>query len=191
MNTWKLPTTVTVCGKEFAIRSDFRAVIDALEPFSDPELSEQEQAAACLKILYPVWRELPDLGQAFHAAMVFVNGGKEVPAHQPPRPRLLDWKQDAGIIAPAVDKVLGYSCRRCEYLHWWEFLGAFQGIGQGTFADVINIRSKHARGKKLDKAEQEFARENAGLIRLNRPTSAEEEAEKRRLLALLDENEVT
>ena len=33
MNAWKLPTTVTVCGQEFAIRSDFRAVLDALAPF--------------------------------------------------------------------------------------------------------------------------------------------------------------
>lgn len=190
MNAWKLPTTVTVCGKEFAIRSDFRAVLDALAPFSDPGLTEQEQAAACLKILYPAWRELPDPGQAFHAAMVFVNGGEELPTHQPHHPRLVDWQQDAGIIAPAVDKVLGYSCRRCEYLHWWEFLGAFQGIGQGTFAEVVNIRSKRARGQKLDKAEQEFARENAELIRLRTPVSAEGEAEKRRLLALLDGNEV-
>ena len=190
MNAWKLPTTVTVCGKEFAIRSDFRVVLDALEPFRDPELSEQEQAAACLKILYPAWRELPDLGQAFHAAMVFVNGGEELPTHQPHRPRLVDWQQDAALIAPAVDKVLGYSCRRCEYLHWWEFLGAFQSIGQGTFAEVVNIRSKRARGQKLDKAEQEFARENAGLIQLKSRATAEEEAEKRRLLALLDGNEV-
>ena len=190
MNAWKLPTTVTVCGKEFAIRSDFRVVLDALEPFRDPELSAQEQAAACLKILYPAWRELPDLGQAFHAAMVFVNGGEELPTHQPHRPRLVDWQQDAALIAPAVDKVLGYSCRRCEYLHWWEFLGAFQSIGQGTFAEVVNIRSKRARGQKLDKAEQEFARENAGLIQLKSRATAEEEAEKRRLLALLDGNEV-
>lgn len=190
MNAWKLPTTVTVCGQEFAIRSDFRAVLDALALFGDPNLTAQEQAEACLKILYPAWRELPDLGQAFRAAMVFVNGGEEIPAHQPHRPRLVDWQQDAALIAPAVDKVLGYSCRRCEYLHWWEFLGAFQSIGQGTFAEVVNIRSKRARGKKLDKAEQEFARENAELIRLRAPTSAADEAEKRRLLALLDGKEV-
>lgn len=190
MNAWKLPTTVSVCGKEFAIRSDFRVVLDALAPFGDPNLTAQEQAEACLKILYPAWRELPDLGQAFRAAMVFVNGGEEIPAHQPHRPRLVDWQQDATLIAPAVDKVLGYSCRRCEYLHWWEFLGAFQSIGQGTFAEVVNIRSKRARGQKLDKAEQEFARENAELIRLRAPTSAADEAEKRRLLALLDGKEV-
>lgn len=100
-------------------------------------------------------------------------------------PRLVDWGQDAPIIAPAVDKVLGYSCRRCNYLHWWEFLGAFYGIGDGLFAQVVNIRSKQAKGKKLEKSELEFARENARLIKIRAPESAEDKAEKERLLEML------
>ena len=101
------------------------------------------------------------------------------------RPRLVDWEQDAALIAPAVDKVLGYSCRRCGYLHWWEFLGAFHGIGDGLFAQVVNIRNKRARGKMLDKSEQEFARENAAVIKIHAAESAEDKAEKERLLDLL------
>lgn len=188
MSRWDLPTEVEVCGQRFAIRSDFRAVLDALAVFSDPELTEQQQAAACLQILFPKWERLPDANAAFAAAMRFVNGGEPVPERSPVRPRLMDWQQDAALIAPAVDKVLGYSCRRCEYLHWWEFLGAFQSIGRGLFAEVVNIRAKRARGKKLDQQEQEFAREHDDLIRLRAAVSAEEEAEKQRLLALLDGN---
>lgn len=97
----------------------------------------------------------------------------------------MDWEQDAALIAPAVDKVLGYSCRRCGYLHWWEFLGAFHGIGDGLFAQVVNIRNKRARGKMLDKSEQEFARENAAVIKIHAAGSAEDKAEKERLLDLL------
>ena len=94
-------------------------------------------------------------------------------------PRLVDWEQDAALIAPAVDKVLGYSCRRCGYLHWWEFLGAFHGVGDGLFAQVVNIRNKRARGKKLEKSEQEFARENAAIIKIHAAESAEDKAEKK------------
>lgn len=101
------------------------------------------------------------------------------------RPRLVDWEQDAALIAPAVDKVLGYSCRRCGYLHWWEFLGAFHGIGDGLFAQVASIRNKRAHGKMLDKSEQEFARENAAIIKIHAAESAEDKAEKERLLDLL------
>ena len=84
---------------------------------------------------------------------------------------------DAAIMAPAVDKVLGYSCRRCAYLHWWEFIGAFGCIGDGQFAQVVSIRNKRLHGKKLDKAEQEFVRNNPDLVTLpkHKLTSAEEE----------------
>lgn len=82
-------------------------------------------------------------------------------------------------------KPLNYSCRRCGYLHWWEFLGAFHGIGDGLFAQVVNIRNKRARGKMLDKSEQEFARENAAVIKIHAAESVEDKAEKERLLDLL------
>ena len=181
MSAWSLPVTVDIGGCPWAIRSDFRAVLDALAALSDSELTPREQMAACLCILYPDWAQLPDLAEAFHAAMVFINQGREIPENQPPKPRLVDWTKDVNMIAPAVDKVLGFSCRRCEYLHWWEFIGAFYDIGQGTFAEVVSIRSKRARGKKLDKAEQAFARDNADLVDIKKPLTAEEEEFFRKL----------
>ena len=177
MSAWDLPVTVDVAGQTFAIRSDFRAVLDALAAMADTELTQQEQFSTCLQILYPDWEQLPDAQAAFTAAMVFVNCGEPLPEHQLPKPRLVDWEKDAGLIAPAVDKVLGYSCRRCAYLHWWEFIGAFGCIGDGQFAQVISIRNKRLHGKKLDKAEQEFVRSNPDLVTLpkHKLTSAEEE----------------
>lgn len=185
MSAWELPTSVTVGGEEFSIRSDFRAVLDALAVFEDSALSEAQQAAAFLQIMFPCWQQLPDFEEALRAAMIFVNCGKDYASQSAHRPQLISWQQDAALIAPAVDKVLGFSCRRCKYLHWWEFVGAFQLIGRGAFADVVNIRAKRAKGKKLDKTEQEFARENADLIRIRAPETAEDRAEKERLLALL------
>lgn len=185
MSAWELPTSVIVGSKEYAIRSDFRAVLDALAVFEDSELSAVQQAVAFLQIMYPDWQQLPDFESAYHAAMVFVNCGKDYVGQNLHRPQLVSWQQDAPLIAPAVDKVLGFSCRRCKYLHWWEFIGAFQLIGRGTFADVVSIRAKRAKGKKLDKTEQEFARENADLIRIRAPETVEDRAEKERLLALL------
>ena len=148
MSAWDLPVTVDVNGQPFVVRSDFRAVLDALAALSDQELTQAEQLSVCLQILFPDWEQLPD--------------------------------------APAIDKILGYSCRRCPYLHWWEFIGAFHGIGRGLFSEVVNIRAKRAKGKRLEKHEQEFARENEELIRLSSARSAEEQAEKDRLLAELD-----
>ena len=105
MSGWKLPTSVTVCGQEFAIRSDYRAVLDAISALRDPELSPQEQTLACLEILYPDWKLLPDLSAAAQAAMVFINCGKPVEAAVP-KPALVDWDTDAAIMAPAVGTMM-------------------------------------------------------------------------------------
>ena len=43
MSAWDLPTTVDIEGQEYPIRSDFRAVLDALAALADPELTQQEQ----------------------------------------------------------------------------------------------------------------------------------------------------
>ena len=112
MSAWDLPVTVDVNGQPFVVRSDFRAVLDALAALSDQELTQAEQLSVCLQILYPDWEQLPDAQAAFTAAMVFVNCGEPLPEHQLPKPRLVDWEKDAGLIAPAIDKILGYSCRR-------------------------------------------------------------------------------
>lgn len=72
MSAWELPTTVEVAGRSFAIRSDFRAVLDALAALTDPDLTQQEQYVACLQILYPRWKELPDAKQSKKAHMVFL-----------------------------------------------------------------------------------------------------------------------
>ena len=50
-----------------------------------------------------------------------------------------------------------------QYLHWWEFIGAYSSIGRGLFATVVGIRSKRIKGQKLEKYEQEFVRDNPDL----------------------------
>ena len=181
--TWELPVTVEVAGKAWPIRSDFRAVLDAIAALNDAELPAEARAVACAQILYPDWAQLlqqaPD--EALAAAMTFVNCGEPVPENQPPKPQLVRWDKDVQLIAPAVDAVLGRSCRASAYLHWWEFVGAFDNIGRGLFAQVVAIRSKRIRGQKLDAAEKRFLRENPDLIGPKTQATPEEEAFFRKL----------
>lgn len=173
---WGLPTTVEVAGQTFVIRSDYRAVLDAIAALRDEELPQAWRLAAFLKVMYPQHERLPGAEGALRAAMEFVNLGRPLPENQPERIALVHWDTDVQLIAPAVDKVLGYSCRACAYLHWWDFVGAFQNIGKGLFAQVVAIRDKRAKGQALDKAERAFARENEELIGpVTRLTKEEEE----------------
>ena len=47
MDTWKLPTTLRVGGKDYEIRTDYRAVLDILIAMNDPDIyagmNEQEK----------------------------------------------------------------------------------------------------------------------------------------------------
>ena len=178
---WGLPTTVEVAGQTFAIRSDFHAVLDAIDALQDEELPQAWRLAAFLVVMYPQHEKLPDAEAALQAAMEFINLGRPLPENQPERIAIVHWDTDVQLIAPAVDKVLGYSCRACSYLHWWDFVGAFQNIGKGLFAQVVSIRNKRAKGQALDKSERTFARENEDLIGPVTRLTKEEEDFFRRL----------
>ena len=70
-------------------------------------------------------------------------------------------------------------------MHWWTFLSAYMEIGECTFSHVLSIRTKKAKGKTLEKWEQEFARENSDIIKLNHKLSEEEQEEEKLLEELL------
>ena len=100
-------------------------------------------------------------------------------------PQLMDWQQDAPLIAAGIRQAAGCDVRSLPYLHWWSFLACFDAIGQGSFATVVAIRDKLRRGKRLEAWELEFYRTHRAAVELRRPDTAEADAEKQRLLALL------
>ena len=53
----------------------------------------------------------------------------------------------------------------------------FGEIGEGLYSQVMNIRSKMAKGKKLDKTDKEFYNDHKELIDLKRKLTLEEQAE--------------
>lgn len=74
------------------------------------------------------------------------------------------------------DKVITGNLEKL-YLHWWSFLGMFGEIGEGLYSQVMSIRSKMAKGKKLDKTDKEFYNEHKEFIDLKVKLTAEEQAE--------------
>ena len=66
-----------------------------------------------------------------------------------------------------------------------EFSGVVDAIGEGSFATVVAIRDKLRRGKRLENWELDYYRTHRAVVELRGVESAEEQAEKRRLLELL------
>ena len=156
---------------------------------NDPDIyagmSEQEknteQAMTMLQILYVDFESIPPQHwkEAAEQAIEFIDCGFS--SDNKPKPRLMDWNQDAPILIPAVNKVAGKDIRAEKYMHWWTFLGLFMEIGESTFATVVGLRDKKKRGKKL---ENEFYKNNKSLVDLKVKQIERSEEEKEELREL-------
>ena len=134
--------------------------------------------------LYVDAEEIPEdqLQAALDAAIRFIDHGA---GDGKPGPRTMDWTQDAPLIFPAVNRAAGFEVRGVEYMHWWTFIGYFMEIRDSTYATILGLRGKRARGKKLEKGEQEFWSQNRGICELKKRYTEEELEEQERLKAIL------
>lgn len=181
-----LPKSLIVAGTEYGIRTDYRVILDILEAFGDPDLEAKEKIYVCLYILYEDFELIPpeQYEEAYKAAIDFIDAGQKKDDKRP-HPRTMDWEQDAPIIFPAINSIAHTEVRSISYLHWWTFLGYFMEIREGIFAQVLGLRQKRAKGKKLEKCESEFWRSNRDICELKKKVSSEERAIKEELNALL------
>lgn len=182
----RLPRSLNVNGIDRAIRTDFRDILNIIMAFEDPELEDSEKVYVTLVVLFENFDSIPtdDYEAAFKAALEFIDHG--VKSDDVRSPRVMDWEQDEPILYPAINKVAGFETRDAEYVHWWTFMGYYQEISEGIFSHVLNLRLKKSKGRKLEKWEQEFWNSNKAICVLKRKLTAEEQAEKDRINALLN-----
>lgn len=176
----ELPTALEIGGTSYSIRSDFRVALNIIQAMNDPELNEREKCWVCMKCLYTDFESIPDemYEEAAKKAYWFIGGG-DIPMSSTDI-KTFDWHQDESLIFSAVNKTAGFEVRTPDrYTHWWTFLGYFAEIGEGMFSQITYIRTKQAKGKKLEKWEKEFVREHRELITLKKQLSAEEEQHAR------------
>lgn len=162
---YDLPTSLVVCGVPYEIRSDYRAVLDICAALSDLELNWEDKALVALNILYPGFNEMPveHYKDAIKQCFWFINcGNYEEPTRK--APKLMDWEQDFQYVVAPINHVIGAEIRSVEYLHWWSFISAYYEIGDCTFASIVRIRDKKAKGKPLDKQEREWYNQNRHMV---------------------------
>lgn len=183
---WKLPDSITVAGTAYKIRTDYRVVIDLLCALSDPDMTGATQdetnlihAMLMLQIIVPDWQRMPQEHyiEAIKAINAFIDMG-EADTDKKTSVRLMDWTQDARMIIPAVNRVVGHEIRLDTYMHWWTFMGAYMEIGECAYTHILGIRHKRAKGQKLEKWEQEYIKDNRDLVILKNRLSDEEQKER-------------
>ena len=169
-SAWEFPTSLNIGGIDYEIRTDYRAVLDLLTALNDEELTDADpqieaymKSRVILEIMFPQCDDIPEeyMQEALDRVVEFIDMGI---TEDSKKPKTMDWEQDAPILIPAINKVLNTEIRAQKYIHWWTFLGAYMEIGESLFSNIVHIRQKNAKGKKLEKWEQDFYKENKSLI---------------------------
>lgn len=184
---FEIPTTINVDGIEYSIRNngDFRMVLDCFLALGDEDLNQQERLFASLIIFYEnfnsiedIYNQTQNIEELVRKMYDFFNCGSATPLGTKTNYKLVDWEQDAQIICAAVNKVAGKEIRFEPYVHWWTFMGYYTAVGNSLLSTIITIRDKIVRGRKLEKHEQEFRRDNPQYFTWNSKSVDDKEADK-------------
>ena len=184
ISRWTLPTQAQIGEKTYDLHCDFRDILEIFSYLSDPDVPEYLRWRIAIGLFYD--GEIPAIHhqQAMEYLSAFISGGKTEQAT--PGPTLMDWEQDADLIAADVNKAAGQDVRALPFLHWWTFLSWFHAIGDGRLSEVVAIRGKLARGKKLEDWEKDFYREHKHRIDLKKRHSKQELQTRQRLERMLE-----
>ena len=180
---YDIPTSIQVDGEEFKIRNrgDFRVILDCFAALEDPELSEQERLWSGIIIFLEDINSIEDIAkienipEVINQMYLFFNCGTESGLGKKVNHKLIDWDKDSQLICSAVNKVANTEIRLEPYIHWWTFMGYYTAIGESLLSTIISIRDKMLKGKKLEKHEREFKRENPQFFVWNSSTIEQNE----------------
>ena len=186
IDMYELPTKVSIDGKDFQIRNngDYRMILDVFSVLEDPELEQKERLLSALIIFYDGMEDIddvlsiPDIETAVKKMFEFFNGGRDESEATKQTRKLIDWEGDSALICAAINHVANMEIRSAEYIHWWTFLSYYMSIGECVLSTVVSIRDKTMRGKKLEKWESEYRRENPQYFNWNHKTIDEIDAEE-------------
>ena len=184
--SYRIPHALEVGSRNWEIRTEYRTILDIIRRLQDESKHPQVRVFVALSLFYVDFAAMPQTlyEEAADQMMWFIACGEEDDGR--PSPKLIYWDYDANMIASDINKVAGREIRGAEPLHWWTFIGLYCAIGEGQLSAVVSIRDKLARGKKLEKWEQEFLSRNKRKVIPKKKRTAEEQAEVDRINALID-----
>lgn len=183
---YSLQTSVQINQASFNIRNggDYRMVLDCFEALNDVELSHNERIYAALIIFYEDFDDVNDfpkdsdeVTELVKAMFRFFNQNEDIQSNTQDI-RLIDWNEDSTLIVSAINNVANQEIRSLPYLHWWTFMGYYMAIGECPLSHIVSIRSKKARGEKLEKYEKKFIQDNPQYFNRDMRTPEQKEADE-------------
>ncbi len=171
--TGTLPKTVTIDGREYPIRYDFRIGMK-LERIRCSEVDDTMRIIRLLQMYYP---ELPEnISEAINQMLWFYRCGEpeeDKEAEKDKRQRYqrrnshkpaFSFAQDAPYIYAAFKEQYGIDLTR-EDMHWWKFMALFESLNEETkMSRIMYYRKVNTSG--LPKEKRAFLNEMKKLYQL-------------------------
>lgn len=154
-----LPETVTVDGREFSIRTDFRISVMFELLIGDTELTPQQKLQQTLLLYYD---EIPANGEeAIEQVLNFYGCGRQRKTSGTAKKKeikspIYSFEHDDGMIFAAFYDQYGIDLNEIEHLHWWKFKAMFDALKSDNeivkimsyrATDLSSIKDKHERNR--------------------------------------------
>ena len=178
--TDKLPKSVSICGQEYPINSDFRAAVE-FEILIQSGASPKRKTRGAIRIFFggnpPPYSEK----ELVEAAVNFYAGGGNDSDERPKknRKRIYSFAQDGDYIAAAFRSQYGIDLLTVPYMHWYEFRALFKGLEESC--EIVKIMGYRA----ADPSKIKYKPERERISRLQEIYKIKSE-NARRFLSLAD-----
>jgi hypothetical protein len=133
----RLPDSVTVDGKTYAVDLDFRNVLALMDTLARDDIIEGAKAYRALKC---VMKHPPKNAAAvlLELKKILFPEQKKQAEHK----KITDFEQDADLIRAAFMQAYGINLFR-DRLHWLEFTCYLSGLPEGSrYCDILGIRAR-------------------------------------------------
>lgn len=168
------PKELVIEEKSYKIRTDYRDILTILSAFEDTTLLKREKLEVMIKILFE--DEPPLIDETFEKSYMFLNAdieglsnekkNKKIKQSKVEESRLYSFTRDWQLIVAAMNKYFGCSIREIEYLHWFDFIAAFNNLGECSFTHIVDLR-RRKKQNKLDKDEKMYYYKNRDWLDLD------------------------
>ena len=137
----KAPDFITVNGKKYPIRTDFRIWIRYALIISDESLTPSERASEVIEMCL-VPPHLPEnIGETLRALADFYSAGKAADGSAKRGERVFDFGEDEQLIYAAFMQQYGIDLTACD-MHWHKFRALFTSLAKDTkFCEAVSVRS--------------------------------------------------
>lgn len=139
-----LPSSVTIGGADFKIRSDFRTSILFEQLMFDSTIEDKEKIALALELYYPDEIERinnANIDEAIEKMLWFFAGGKEKEGNTKKTSsnikRVYDYEYDDDYIFAAFMTQYNIDLNSIKYLHWWKFKAMFNALKEDN--EIVKI----------------------------------------------------